>query len=327
MSVERLLTEEGPVRVVCGSDRFGVESYVESAVETFRSGAFADMNVERFYGDEVEASRIEDACQSMPAFAAGRLVVWRAHSAAQGSKMLGKMLDYCKNPNPTTLLLLVLAGDPDGRLKATKYLKKAGYVRSFEPLNERSAALWLARFAMDRGIDLGADLATAVVSAAGCDRAELAQALEKLDLFASGAPIDRGMIDAVVSTVLDEDVWALADLLAHGALGPSLELLGRLLDDQHSGHQLLPGLSYRFRSLARFVGAREAKVPRNAIARQAGVSPRDQSRSAPLIRRWNGQRMGRALAAFGRAEDRLKGGWGAGERATMEALCVEVCAL
>jgi hypothetical protein len=34
-----------------------------------------------------------------------------------------------------------------------------------------------------------------------------------------------------------------------------------------------------------------------------------------------------ALDALHRADDRLKGGWAASERATLEALCLELCSV
>ena len=70
------------------------------------------MNIERFYGEERSADELMGACQSMPAFAEGRLLVWRGHSKAQGTKLLGKLIPHLENPNPSTLLVLVLAGAP-----------------------------------------------------------------------------------------------------------------------------------------------------------------------------------------------------------------------
>ena len=80
------------------------------------------------------------ARQSMPAFAEGRLLVWRGHSKAQGTKLLGKLIPYLENPNPSTLLVLVLAG-ADKRLKVTKLAAKAGFLTEFKPLNDAEAAL------------------------------------------------------------------------------------------------------------------------------------------------------------------------------------------
>ena len=85
------------------------------------------MNIERFYGEERGADELMGACQSMPAFAEGRLLVWRGHSKAQGTKLLGKLIPYLENPNPSTLLVLVLAGAPDKRLKVTCWRRKRAF--------------------------------------------------------------------------------------------------------------------------------------------------------------------------------------------------------
>jgi DNA polymerase-3 subunit delta len=327
MSVHGLLQETGPVRILCGDDPFAIDECLARFRSVFESGNFPELNVERFYGDERGAEALEDAARSMPAFAEGRLVVWRGHSKAQGSKMLTKLLSYLEKPNPSTLLVLVLPGDPDGRLKAVKAVKKMGFLSRFEPLKEADAALWLTGLAKDRGTAMDSRAASHLVAALGCDRHALSQALEKLDLFADGERIDSPMIDQVVSPVLDEDVWALADLLARGRLAEALTLMQRLLDDQRRGHELVPGLAYRFRSLARMLGAQAARVPTNQMSKVAGVPPWDLRRSAPLLKNWTAPRMRLALDALHRADDRLKGGWAASERATLEALCLELCSV
>ena len=111
----------------------------------------------------------------------------------------------------------------------------------------------------------------------------------------------------------------------YGSRHSFAKMMQRLLDDQRSGHELVPGLAYRFRSLARLLGAQAARVPQGQLARQAGVPPFEVRRSAHLLKNWTPNRMIRALDALHRADDRLKGGWGGSERATMEALCLEVC--
>ena len=325
MSVGELLREVGPVCVLCGSDRYAVDARVAELRSVFQAGLFPEMNIELFYGDEQGAQAIQDACNSMPAFAEGRLVIWRGHSKAQGSKMLSQLAEYCAKPNPSTMLVLILPTEPDGRLKAVKAVKKAGYLIQFQMPAEPKVIAWATEQAKTRGLALDQDGVRRLVAALGCDRHALMDALEKLDLYAQGAVVDAAMMDAVVQPVLDEDVWALADLLASGRLADALILMQRLLDEQRSGHELVPGLAYRFRSLARMVGARAAKVPNNQMAKAAGVAPWELRRSGSLVGRWTPERITLALAALGRADDRLKGGWGASERVTLEALCLEVC--
>ena len=194
-------------------------------------------------------------------------------------------------------------------------------------MKESDAALWLTRRATQTGVTLDHSSAYHMVRSVGTDRRALSEALEKLDLYAQGAPIDVAMIDQMIQPILDEDVWKLADLLAAQRLGDALGLVQLLLDDQRSGHDLVPGLAYRFRSLARLLGAQTAGVPQGQLARAAGVPPFEVRRSGQLLKNWSPQRMRRALEALHRADNRLKGGWGASERATMGALCLELCSV
>ena len=327
MSVTDLLEQTGPVRIVYGEDSFAIDDQIQQWREIFEGGNFPEMNIERFYGEDRSADEIMTACQSMPAFSQGRLVIWKGHSKAQSTKMLGKLMPYFSKPNPSTLLVLVLAGAPDKRLKAIKLASKSGFLSEFGPLKESDAALWLTRRAGQTGVALDSSSSHHIVRALGPDRRALSEALEKLDLYAQGAPVDVPMIDQMIQPILDEDVWKLADLLAAQRLGDALGLMQLLLDDQRSGHDLVPGLAYRFRSLARLLGAQTAKVPQGQLARAAGVPPFEVRRSGHLLKKWTPKRMRMALEALHRADNRLKGGWGASERATMEALCLEVCSV
>ena len=130
------------------------------------------------------------------------------------------------------------------------------------------------------------------------------------------------MIDRMIQPILDEDVWKLADLLAAQRLGEALILMQRLLDDQR-GHELVPGWRIGFVAWALARGSWPGSC---RAARSSGGRPTlEVRRSAHLLKNWTPNRMIRALDALHRADDRLKGGWGGSERATMEALCLEVC--
>ena len=91
MSVKALLEQTGPVRILHGEDAFAIDDQIEQWRAVFEAGNFPEMNIERFYGEERGADEMMVACNSMPAFAEGRLVVWRGHSKAQSSKVLGKL--------------------------------------------------------------------------------------------------------------------------------------------------------------------------------------------------------------------------------------------
>ena len=190
MSVAELLAQTGPVRVVFGEDSFAIDDQIHEWRQVFEQDNFPEMNIERFYGEDRSADEIMAACQSMPAFAQGRLVIWKGHSKVQGSKMLGKLMPYFEKPNPSTLLVLVLAGAPDKRLKVIKLASKSGFLTEFGPLKEGDAALWLTRRATQTGVALDRSSAHHIVRSLGTDRRALSEALEKLDLYAQGAPID-----------------------------------------------------------------------------------------------------------------------------------------
>ena len=69
--------------------------------------------------------------------------------------MLGQLAEYCAKPNPSTMLVLILPGEPDGRLKAVKAVKKAGYLIPFQMPAEPKVIAWATEQAKARLCLLG----------------------------------------------------------------------------------------------------------------------------------------------------------------------------
>jgi DNA polymerase III subunit delta len=326
MTLDEVLERYGPVALVCGEDEYGVRHLVETVRRAFDGAPFPEMNRQRFYGDDEKSLGIIDACQSMPAFAPARLVEWHATAKAQSNRVLAGLTGYFANPNPSTILLLVVPGTPDNRLKVIKHAKKSGFLHVMSPPPEPTVIAWLEAEASAAGASIEPRAAKALVRAIGCDRVHLRHELDKLMLYvAADEPIAEATVTQVVKSVLEEDVWRLADLLAERRLGEAMALVHQLLEEQRSAYQLVPALAYRFRVMGKIVGALANGVPPQGVGRAAGVSPRDARQARRLGSVWTPSHMDRALTAIATAENELKGGSGRSDRATLEQLCASVC--
>ena len=170
-----------------------------------------------------------------------------------------------------------------------------------------------------------------VASVAG-DRQLLKNELEKLVLFSDGEALTIDTVRSMVRSVLDDDVWRLADHLIRRARGKALALVEALEQDQVSGYQLIPALQYRFRVLAKVVDGHHRGLRGSHLAKAAGIRDWEVRKLTPLAKQWSPEAIGGALVALGRAESRIKG---AGEPVIhvpfkvepFRRSCVEICEL
>ncbi len=332
MNQDAVMERYGPVAFLCGADPLGIQETLDRIRAPFREGPMAEMNMQRFYGDEFTVGSILDACHSMPAFAPARLVEWHGTGGTSTAKTLRGLADYLDGPNPSTLLVLVSQGKPDGRLSLIKKARKSGWIHDHPDYGPENLRRWLLSELERLELQLDAEAVDLLIASVAGDRQLLRNEVQKLVLFSEGEALDRETVRQMVRNVLDEDVWRLADHLIRRAQAEALALVEALEQDQVSGYQLIPALQYRFRVLAKIVDGHHRGLRGPHLAKAAGIRDWEVRKLTPHARRWSPQAIGGALVALGRAESRIKGGWRASDTRTLQtrsvqALCLEICAL
>jgi len=331
MNQDAVMERYGPVAFLCGADPLGIQETMDRIRAPFREGPMAEMNMQRFYGDEFGVATILDACHSMPAFAPARLVEWHG-TGGSTAKMLRGFAEYLDRPNPSTLLALVCPGKPDGRLSLIKKARKASWIHDHPDYGPEHLRRWLLSALEAQSLELDDEAVDLLVASVAGDRQLLKNELEKLVLFSDGEALGGDTVRAMVRSVLDEDVWRLADHLIRRAQAEALALVEALEQDQVSGYQLIPALQYRFRVLAKVVDGHHRGLRGPHLAKAAGLRDWEVRKLTPMARKWSPDAIGEALVALSRAESRIKGGWRASDTRTLQsrsvqALCVEICGL
>ncbi len=332
MNQDAVLERYGPVAFLSGADPLGIQETLQRIRHPFREGPMAEMNMQRFYGDEFGVSAVLDACHSMPAFAPARLVEWHGTGGSTTAKMLRGFAEYLDAPNPSTLLVLVCPGKPDGRLSLIKKARKSGWIHDHPDYGPEHLRRWLLGVLEGHQLQLDNEAVDLLVASVAGDRQLLKNELEKLVLFSDGEALTIDTVRSMVRSVLDDDVWRLADHLIRRARGKALALVEALEQDQVSGYQLIPALQYRFRVLAKVVDGHHRGLRGSHLAKAAGIRDWEVRKLTPLAKQWSPEAIGGALVALGRAESRIKGGWRASDTRTLQsrtvqALCVEICEL
>jgi DNA polymerase-3 subunit delta len=193
-----------PAYLIGGTDRPKVDRAVQRLRSRFEPGA-----VETLAADEASGADAVAACNSLGLFAAeGRLVVvdgveaWKAADAKD-------VAAYLKSPAPATTLALV-AGELKKDAPVAKAVAAVGEVLLWD-VPQRGLPGWVGEQFKLRGATVDADASRALIALVGNDLYELATEVDKLAVWAEGARITEGDVQALVPPRAETSNFALTD--------------------------------------------------------------------------------------------------------------------
>ncbi len=254
---------------------FSGESYpVQHLVETIRQKILGQeanaFNYDALQAKETSPEEIVSIARTMPMLGEKRLVLVREmhHFDAEA---LNKLLPYVKNPSPSTCLLMV-ADKADLRLKFFTELKKRGVVARFDPLKDREVPKWLHSEAKRRKITLQPGAAEHIAEAIGTDRAQLASALERLELYVGvGQPITPTDVEELLQQTRQRSIFELTNAVGRGQRRESLLVLHRMLQDREPGIKIVAMLARHIRLLWSTKDLVKERKSQKEIASQLGI--------------------------------------------------------
>lgn len=139
-----------------------------------------DFDMELFYGSDVDAVRVADSCHQFPMLGEHRLVVVREFQQMRTSQ--DALALYCKNPSPTTILVLC---NKNGNLDKRKSLYKAidacgGVVFESKRVYESSLPSFIQRYLKAAGKEIEPKAMQMLVEHVGADLMRMSSELDKL---------------------------------------------------------------------------------------------------------------------------------------------------
>ncbi|MDH5493697.1 MAG: DNA polymerase III subunit delta, partial [Myxococcales bacterium] len=221
----------GRVHLLLGAERF----LIERAIRLLRAAAVGDgipgFNEDLFIGKGTRGDPVVSAAKTLPMMGGTRFVLVRDvdQMDAAGQALLG---EYLLEPVESTCLVLT-AKKLDGRGKLSKNAKKGRYIVDAKPLKGGALRSFASAEASARGHRLEPAAAAALVDALGDDLAALDDATERLSLFVGeGRPIDVSAVEACVSRIRIDSIWALVDAVSLRDAGRALSAANSLLGDR-----------------------------------------------------------------------------------------------
>jgi DNA polymerase-3 subunit delta len=290
----------------------------------FPEGGDLTLSREVLDSREAGAEGIVQAALLLPWTGSRRLVVARGIEEL-GARAADPLADYCRTPNPSTVLMLLA---PQA-LTAAHWLHKAIprplAIAVQAPFGGQLVA-WLRTRARAQGIELTADAAALLVQLAGDDLTHLCGEVEKAAL-AGGADnrrVSATEVRAVVGETRARHVFDLTRALVERDRAAALMLLNTLLGAGEDPFALLGMLAREARATWRAADGLSTGRPEDEIARELGRPP---GAAAAMIERARSLRpdlAARQLRRCWEVERSLKLGGAA--RAELSLLIADLCA-
>lgn len=328
-----------PVYLIAGDETY-LHGVVLSALRgAALEGAVPGLNEDQLIAGERTVDDALAAARTLPMMAKRRLVVvqrlerWepRATNDDAGevsSKKIAKdpferLLDYAKQPSPTTTLILVGSG-LDKRRKLLVSARNEGWLVSCEPLGRAELPAFVEREARRLGSRLAPGMADLIAELAGPDLGPVADAVNRLSLYAGGEAISEEMVSTCVVRLRTATVWELVAAVGRRDPGAALTALNDVFDPGESV-RLVGLLAWSARQLIRFDAAiKQGASPADAAV-QAGAPPFKARELQQQVRGVPSETLEGWLVSLMEVDRALKGGSKLPPKAILERSILELC--
>ncbi len=297
--------EFGQVHILVGEEQF----LISRAVKLLRAAATKD-GIPGFNEDVFDApisgTLVASAARTLPMMSSTRFVLLRNLDKLAAAE-LDAIAAYVEAPSPSTCFVAT-ATKLDGRMKLPRVAKKLGVLIPVDPPKGAAISQFVAQEAKARGHAMDNLAVQGLVDAIGDDLAAFDDAIERLSLFVGeGKPIDIPAIEACVTRVRVETIWALVDAVSSRNEGRALAAVASLLEEREPPLRVLAMLARQLRMLAKMreALARGLRGPDAAVA--AGAPPFKADELGRAARNFPPAALDRAFQTIALTDRALKG--------------------
>ena len=314
--------EYQPIYLLAGEEEFFIDKISDFIEDNVLDAAEKEFNQSVLYGLDTDLLTIESEAKRYPMMSSHNVVIVKE---AQNLKKLDGLLNYVKNPSPTTILVLNYKhAKPDGRSAFVKEVKKKGWLFESKKLYDNQVAPWIESYLHSKGITIQPKATLMLVEFLGTDLSKISNELDKLLLnMKPGETVDPKLIEENIGISKDYNVFELNNALGTKNIVRANKIAIHLGKNQKS-HPLpliLPSI-YRFFSQLLLFHTVKGKSNRE-IASKLGVNPffvKDFERAAG---HYSIKKIARSISALRKADNHSKG-IGASNLTNLEILQVLV---
>lgn len=257
-----------PAYVFVGDESFFRRRCREAILEHLVSPELRNFSVFEFDLGDTDVAEILDRARTPSLMAPFQVFFVRGVKTLFGrgphEGKLAAIEEYCKDPNPDALLILVADHiSIPADIRKMEITNKERYQRIRETLGqycgivelsqveEGEAVGWLTDYASARGVKIDADAARELVDTLGGDMMMISNELEKLILYvAEKKRIRLGDVESMVLAAKQRSLYELTDAISAKDRGRALETLDAILsagdgDEAAIGHLYMLAKTFR----------------------------------------------------------------------------------
>ena len=307
-----------PVYLLYGAEDVLKDEAIRGLVDA-AVGASRDFNLDVRFAPELTPESFHALVNTPPMLADRRAVVLRGveQLGKRKTKLRDELVRYLAAPNPTTVLVLVVAAgeepDPD--------LLRASAAVDMESLAAERVPRWMQHRATALGITLDADATELLVKAVGNDLTTLSRELEKLAALAAGTgrSVTAEDVSSLVGVRRGETVFDLIEAALDRRVARAAQLVEPVLEQAGmSGVKIISLLGTHLVGTAlarseRDRGLQPARLPDTLLRQMQSVRPygmrsykEEAARWAAWSGLWTARELGHALRAALAADNALK---------------------
>lgn len=201
---------------------------------------YGDLNVITLLGEEMSAADLQTALESYPFLSEKKLILVTDFLRDGSEDDLKEVVDLIENVPDFAVLVFVESAKPDARKALYKKLTKIGQIEEFKAKTGATLNRWISEKAQRLGLVLSPSDTEYLGDIGGGNLWQINNELQKLKLFAGDKPVNREIIDQVVSKNLTSSIFKLTDYLGAKRLRDAMDSLGILVE---SGEEIV-GMFY-----------------------------------------------------------------------------------
>jgi len=241
----------GSFYIFHGDERYLLERSLWELRRRMCPDGLDGFNYKRFEGKNIPVKELDDAIDTLPAFAERTLIevhdfdIFKSDDKQRLSEILSDIPDYAC----IVFIYDIVAYKPDGRQKINAEILKHADVIEFTVQDQDNLVKWIRRHFADAGKQISVPDAEYLAFITGGYMSALYGEIGKTAAYAKNETVSRSDIDAVVIPVLDTVAYKLTDALVRREHADAMRILDELLQMREAPHKLLFNISLKMRQL------------------------------------------------------------------------------
>jgi DNA polymerase-3 subunit delta len=308
---------------------YGEETYLRDLAlvrlkEHFEQAGQAGLDFDVIEGETADPEEVAARAETLPFFAASRLVVVKNPAFFKTSRRGGEtgegeepkssgreatLLEYIKNPSPSTCLVFSTGETVDKRKRLFQAIKKHGREIEFTYLSPGDLTRWVAKRAGQSGRRFAPGAVNSLLDIAGPSLQALSSEIEKLINYSAGRElITTEEIHLMCPPRLEENIFVVVDAIGGRRYREALAGIKDMLAAKEPPLKILSMIARQFRILLMVRDLNERGCPAREIPERLKIHPFVAQKASAQSRNFSKPLLIRAMKALSELDVGVKTG-------------------